>query len=132
MFNPSATKGIVDLWLGLDRDGKVKPGTIGLTSAPIVVRDVIVVGMASGVGVSLPTLDNTPGYIRGYDIHTGKLVWTFHTVPKRGEPGAETWAKTAEASGPTNSPATPEPGDRLPPTTNSASSTCPPKRPPAI
>ncbi len=86
-------KGIVDLWLGLDRDGKVKPGTIGLTSAPIVVKDVIVVGMASGVGVSLPTLDNTPGYIRGYDIRTGKLVWTFHTVPKKGEPGAETWGE---------------------------------------
>lgn len=89
------SKGLVDLWIGLDRDGKVKPGTIGLTSAPIVVRDVIVVGMASGVGVSLPTLDNTPGYIRGYDVRTGKLVWTFHTVPQAGEFGVETWGKDA-------------------------------------
>lgn len=88
-------KGLVDLWIGLDRDGKVRPGTIGLTSAPIVVRDVIVVGMASGVGVSLPMLDNTPGYIRGYDVRTGKLVWTFHTVPQAGEFGVETWGKDA-------------------------------------
>lgn len=85
--------GVVDLWIGLDRDGKVKPGTIGLTSAPLVVGDIVVVGMASGVGVSLPTLDNTPGYIRGYDVRTGKLVWTFHTVPKEGEFGVETWGK---------------------------------------
>ena len=83
--------GLVDLWIGLDRDGRVKPGTIGLTSAAIVVRDVIVLGMASGVGVALPTLDNTPGYIRGYDVRTGRLVWTFHTVPKPGEFGIETW-----------------------------------------
>jgi quinoprotein glucose dehydrogenase len=54
---------------------------------------VIVVGMASGVGVALPTLDNTPGYIRGYDVRTGKLVWTFHTVPREGEFGVETWGK---------------------------------------
>jgi quinoprotein glucose dehydrogenase len=87
------SNGLVDLWIGLDRDGRIRPGTIGLTSAPIVVRDVIVVGMASGVGVALPTLDNPPGYIRGYDVRTGRLVWTFHTVPKAGEPGVETWGE---------------------------------------
>lgn len=94
-INNFGTNGIIDLWIGLDRDGKIRPGTIGLTSAPIIVRDVIVVGMASGVGVSLPTLDNPPGYIRGYDVRTGKLVWTFHTVPKEGEFGVETWGKDA-------------------------------------
>ena len=36
---------------------------------------------------------NTPGYIRGYDVRTGKLLWTFHTVPQAGEFGAETWGK---------------------------------------
>jgi quinoprotein glucose dehydrogenase len=92
-INSFGSNGVVDLWLGLDRDGKVKPGTIGLTSAPLVVKDVIVLGMASGVGVSLPTRDNTPGYIRGYDVRTGKLVWTFHTVPKEGEFGLDTWGK---------------------------------------
>ena len=81
--------GLVDLWIGL-RDLPA-PGKIGLTSPAIVVGDTIVVGMASGVGVALPTIRNVPGYIRGYDVHTGELVWTFHTVPLAGEFGEETW-----------------------------------------
>ncbi|HLH44566.1 MAG TPA: PQQ-binding-like beta-propeller repeat protein [Bryobacteraceae bacterium] len=84
--------GHVDLWIGLDR-AKVENGTIGATSPPIIIRDVVVVGAALRVGVSLPTKLNTPGYIRGYDVHTGKLLWTFHTVPQAGEFGVETWLK---------------------------------------
>ena len=82
----------VDLWQGLDRP-KVEKGTIGATSPPIIIRDVAVVGAALKVGVALPTKLNTPGYIRGYDVRTGKLLWTFHTVPQAGEPGVETWGK---------------------------------------
>jgi quinoprotein glucose dehydrogenase len=82
----------VDLWNGLDRP-VVQKGTIGATSPPIIVRDVAVVGAALKVGVALPTKLNTPGYIRGYDVRTGKLLWTFHTVPQAGEPGTETWGK---------------------------------------
>jgi quinoprotein glucose dehydrogenase len=33
----------------------------------------------------------TPGYIRGYDVRTGKRLWTFHTIPRPGEFGNETW-----------------------------------------
>ena len=84
--------GHVDLWAGLDRV-KVENGTIGATSPPIIIRDVAVVGAALRVGVALPTKLNTPGYIRGYDVHTGKLLWTFHTVPQAGEFGVETWLK---------------------------------------
>ncbi|HYK59869.1 MAG TPA: PQQ-binding-like beta-propeller repeat protein [Bryobacteraceae bacterium] len=84
--------GHVDLWAGLDR-AKVENGTIGATSPPIIIRDVAVVGAALRVGVALPTKLNTPGYIRGYDVHTGKLLWTFHTVPQAGEFGVETWLK---------------------------------------
>ena len=51
------------------------------------------VGASLKVGVALPTRLNTPGYIRGYDVRTGKLLWTFHTVPQPGEFGAETWGK---------------------------------------
>jgi len=36
-----------------------------------------------------------PGYIRAYNIRTGALVWTFHTIPQPGEPGYETWPKDA-------------------------------------
>ena len=82
----------VDLWKGLDR-AEVKKESIGATSPPIIVRDVAVVGAALKVGVSLPTKLNTPGYIRGYDVRTGKLLWTFHTVPQGNEPGTETWLK---------------------------------------
>jgi quinoprotein glucose dehydrogenase len=84
--------GHVDLWKGLDRQ-VVQKGTIGATSPPIVIRDVVVVGAALRVGVALPTKDNVPGYIRGYDVHSGKLLWTFHTVPQAGETGTETWGK---------------------------------------
>jgi quinoprotein glucose dehydrogenase len=82
----------VDLWVGLDR-AKVEKGTIGATAPPIIVRDVAVVGAALRVGVALPTRENVPGYIRGYDVRTGKLLWTFHTVPQAGEFGVETWGK---------------------------------------
>ena len=82
----------VDLWKGLDRT-EVKKESIGATSPPIIIRDVAVVGASLKVGVALPTKLNTPGYIRGYDIRTGKLLWTFHTVPQAGEFGVETWLK---------------------------------------
>src|SRR5580658_404743 len=82
----------VDLWKGLDRPVVLK-GSIGATSPPIIVRDVAVVGASLKVGVALPTKLNTPGYTRGFDVRTGKLLWTFHTVPQAGEQGTETWLK---------------------------------------
>jgi quinoprotein glucose dehydrogenase len=82
----------VDLWQGLDRP-VVEKGTIGATSPPIIIRDVVVVGAALKVGVALPKKENVPGYIRGYDVRSGKLLWTFHTVPQAGEFGVETWQK---------------------------------------
>jgi quinoprotein glucose dehydrogenase len=82
----------VDLWKGLDRP-VVEKGTIGATSPAVIVRDVVVVGAALKVGVALPTKLNTPGYTRGFDVRTGKLRWTFHTVPQAGEQGTETWLK---------------------------------------
>ena len=82
----------VDLWMGLDRP-VVQKGTIGATSPPIVIRDVVVVGASLKVGVALPKKENVPGYIRGYDVRTGKLLWTFHTVPQAGEFGNNTWGK---------------------------------------
>ena len=82
----------VDLWQGLDRP-TVQNGTIGATSPPIIIRDVAVVGASLKVGVALPTKLQPPGYTRGYDVRTGKLLWTFHTVAQAGEPGVETWLK---------------------------------------
>ena len=60
--------------------------------APLVVKDVIVIG---GQPIATGTADinkaSLTGDIRGFDVRTGKLLWTFHTVPREGEPGTETW-----------------------------------------
>lgn len=82
--------GIVDLTEGLDRD-VVKPGQIGSSSPAIVIRDVIVVGAALQAGTAPASKANVPGYIRGYDVRTGKRLWTFRTIPRPGEVGHETW-----------------------------------------
>jgi quinoprotein glucose dehydrogenase len=82
--------GLVDLTEGLDRN-PVKPGSIGSSSPAIVVGNTVVVGAALLAGTAPPSKDNTPGYIRGYDVRTGNKLWTFHTVPKLGEFGNETW-----------------------------------------
>jgi quinoprotein glucose dehydrogenase len=85
-------KGIVELTEGLDRD-VVKPGQIGSSSPPIVIRDVIVLGAALSAGTAPASKTNVPGYIRGFDVRTGKRLWTFRTIPHAGEFGNETWEK---------------------------------------
>ncbi|MGA2882914.1 MAG: pyrroloquinoline quinone-dependent dehydrogenase [Bryobacteraceae bacterium] len=82
--------GVVDLLIGLDREN-IKPGVIGATSPAIVVGDTIVVGSALQLGVAPSSKENVPGYVRGYDVHTGKLLWTFHTIAQPGDFGNETW-----------------------------------------
>ncbi|HMD50383.1 MAG TPA: PQQ-binding-like beta-propeller repeat protein, partial [Bryobacteraceae bacterium] len=82
--------GIVDLLIGLDREN-IKPGIIGATSPAIVVGDTVVVGSALEIGTVPSSKQNVPGYVRGYDVHTGKLLWTFHTIAQPGEFGNETW-----------------------------------------
>ena len=84
--------GIVDLTEGLDRD-VVKPGQIGSSSPAIVIRDVVVTGAALLAGTAPASMENVPGYIRGFDVRTGKRIWTFRTVPHAGEEGVETWEK---------------------------------------
>ncbi len=83
--------GIVDLWDGLNRT--VKPGQIGSSSPAMVVKDVIVVGAALLAGNAPESKQNVPGFVRGYDIRTGKLLWTFHTIAQPGEFGNDTWGK---------------------------------------
>jgi quinoprotein glucose dehydrogenase len=82
--------GIVDLLIGLDREN-IQPGIIGATSPAIVVGDTVVVGSALQLGTTPKSKENVPGYVRGYDVHTGKLLWTFHTIAQPGEFGNDTW-----------------------------------------
>ncbi|MEO7191660.1 MAG: pyrroloquinoline quinone-dependent dehydrogenase [Vicinamibacterales bacterium] len=84
--------GIVDLTDGLDRD-VVKPGQIGASSPAIVISDTVVVGAAMLAGTAPPSKTMVPGYIRGFDVRTGKRRWTFRTVPHAGELGNDTWLK---------------------------------------
>jgi quinoprotein glucose dehydrogenase len=69
----------------------VKPGQIGASSPVIVVRDTVVVGAALQAGTAPASKNNVPGYIRGFDVRTGKKLWTFRTIPHAGEFGNETW-----------------------------------------
>jgi glucose dehydrogenase len=79
-------EGRVDLKKGVL--GDLKDGRYGLDSPPAVFGDVVITGCSNGEGS--PSA-GAYGDIRGWDAKTGKLLWTFHTVPRPGEPGSETW-----------------------------------------
>ncbi|HEU4996646.1 MAG TPA: PQQ-binding-like beta-propeller repeat protein [Gemmatimonadaceae bacterium] len=66
-------------------------GQIANSSPAIIVNDVIIVGNSSIHGYYPIRYSNLPGYIRGFDIKTGKQLWKFNLVPQPGEFGAETW-----------------------------------------
>jgi quinoprotein glucose dehydrogenase len=68
-------------------DPKVARLSYGPTSAPVVWRDTIIVGFACDEGPGIAA----PGDIRAFDVRTGAPVWRFHTVPRPGESGNETW-----------------------------------------
>lgn len=80
---------------GIGADGTVgidpKQGQIANSSPAIVVGDVIIVANSSIHGYYPIKLHNLPGYIRGYDVRTGKQLWKFNLIPQKGEFGAETW-----------------------------------------
>lgn len=85
--------GTVDLMVGLRNtdDPRYPNIDIGLSAPPFVMNDVIVVGAAHSTGGRPRAKANVKGDIRGFDVHTGELLWTFHTIPERGEIGYETW-----------------------------------------
>ena len=83
--------GVVDLKLENDQDLDLVTAEIGLNATPLVAGDVVVVGAAHRPGGSPRTMNNPRGYVRGYDAKTGKRLWIFHTVPKPGEFGYDTW-----------------------------------------
>ena len=72
-----------------------------MTSPPIVVRDVVVVGASV---LDLPVRrDLPPGHVRGFDARTGQLRWIFHAIPQAGEFGNETWEQESwKTTGSTN------------------------------
>jgi quinoprotein glucose dehydrogenase len=94
------TGGVIDLMKGLRGAPKHGIPDIGSQSPPLVLGNVVVVGPAHAISFRPKTGANVKGDVRGFDARTGKLLWTFHTIPQAGEPGYETWAKgTAEKTG---------------------------------
>jgi quinoprotein glucose dehydrogenase len=83
--------GIVDLKLDNDQDMDLITGEIGLHAAPVIAKDIIIVGAAHVEGSQPKSRRNEKGYIRGFDVRTGKRLWIFHTIPRPGEFGNETW-----------------------------------------
>jgi len=81
-------QGRIDLRKDLDRPYETQ--SIALTTPGVIYRDLIIVG-----GRNPETHPAPPGWIRAYDVHTGKLRWVFHTIPQTGEPGYETWPQNA-------------------------------------
>ena len=79
-------EGRVDLKPGVL--GELKDGRYALESPPAVFGDVVITGCSNGE--QSPSV-GAYGDIRAWDARTGKLLWTFHTVPRPGEAGAETW-----------------------------------------
>ncbi|GAB3258760.1 hypothetical protein GCM10027347_22330 [Larkinella harenae] len=81
-------KGQVSMNIGLRDD----PETISVipTSPGIIFQDLLIMGAEVS-----ELYGAQPGYIRAYNVRTGKLEWTFHTIPLPGEPGYETWPKEA-------------------------------------
>jgi len=88
--------GIVDLYEDFDQPIP-KDGTIGSSSPAVVVRDTIITGAALLAGTAPRSKENTKGFIRGFDVRTGKRLWTFHTIPQPGEFGYDTWLNGSAA-----------------------------------
>src|SRR5207244_9570608 len=83
--------GVVDLKLDDDQEIDLVTGEVGLHSTPVVAKDVVIVGAAHRSGGVPRGKKNVKGYVRGFDVRTGKRLWIFHTIPLPNEYGAETW-----------------------------------------
>jgi len=80
--------GSVDLGVGLGRD--VEDAYLVATSPGVVYDDLLIQGTRVGEGEG-----SAPGHVRAYDARTGRIRWTFHTIPRPGEVGHDTWPPDA-------------------------------------
>ncbi|MFA5907573.1 MAG: PQQ-binding-like beta-propeller repeat protein [Vicinamibacterales bacterium] len=83
--------GVVDLKKDADQDLDPIEGEIAWNGAPVVAKNVVLVGAAHRAGSVPRSRKNAKGYIRAYDARTGKRLWIFHTIPISGEFGNDTW-----------------------------------------
>jgi quinoprotein glucose dehydrogenase len=80
--------GSLDLGAGLSRD--VAGAYLVATSPGVIYKDLLIQGTRVGEEEG-----SAPGDVRAYDVHTGRIRWTFHTIPRPGELGHETWPAEA-------------------------------------
>jgi quinoprotein glucose dehydrogenase len=80
--------GRIDLREDLGRDPAAQ--SIYVTTPAVIYKDLMIVG-----GREAETLPASPGDVRAYDVRSGKLRWSFHTIPHPGEFGYDTWPKDA-------------------------------------
>jgi quinoprotein glucose dehydrogenase len=99
--------GVVDLKEDFDQDLSrfAAPGgdaltmtDVGLHATPIVAGNIVIVGAAGREGTTPAVMNNFRGYVRAFDVKTGKRLWTFHTIPKPGELGNDSWLKDSWAT----------------------------------
>jgi quinoprotein glucose dehydrogenase len=92
--------GMIDLKLDDDQQIDLVTGEVGLHATPLVAGTTVIVGAAHLAGGEPKSKSNVKGYVRGFDVKTGKRLWIFHTIPKPGEFGYNTWEKdSAEYTG---------------------------------
>ena len=95
MIPSFGTQGVVDLKVGAVKGRgeqiNLERGEIGLHATPAIVKDVAIIGSSFREGATVETHNNTKGLVRAFDVRTGKLLWTFNTIPRPGEFGNETW-----------------------------------------
>jgi quinoprotein glucose dehydrogenase len=89
--------GVVDLKLDDDQEIDLINGEVGLHATPVVAKDVVIVGAAHKSGGVPRSKTNVKGYVRGFDVKTGKRLWIFHTIPLSNEYGFETWENNSSA-----------------------------------
>jgi len=94
--------GAIDLKAGVVHGASqqidLEKGDAGLHSTPVVVKDVVIVGMAMKEGMTVVTHDNAKGQVRAFDTRTGKQLWAFNTIPRPGEFGNDTWLNNSWAT----------------------------------
>ena len=91
------TDGIVDLKQNFDQDLDLVKAAVGLHATPMVANDVVIVGAAFETGANPKSKVNVKGYVRGFDVRTGKRLWIFRTIPSPGEFGNNTWRQDSWA-----------------------------------
>jgi len=85
--------GAIDLKLNDDQTifPDLTTGEIGLQSAPVVAANTVIIGASFREGMTPKSMKNNKGYVRGFDVRSGKRLWIFHTIPMKGEFGYDTW-----------------------------------------